>query len=252
MSKLTLLLRTVRHWHARLGAFAALFFILMVVTGLALNHTTVLQLNQRAVSAPWLMTWMGLRAELPSQGYLVGEQYVVSTDEKTLLGNKRLVNVRSIVLGAVTWNGMVAVTDHNTLYLYDPQGNLVDHMSAENLPQKALSGLGLMGDTLVLKTAKGDFKTADALHWQSLSVTEQAAKNLKWSIPSALPSTMNHVLSTHFAPSVSLERVILDIHSGRMLGRYGPLLMDAVAIILLGLAISGVWMYVRVMRVTKR
>lgn len=252
MSKLTLLLRTVRHWHARLGAFAALFFILMVVSGLALNHTTALQLNQRTVSTPWLMAWMGLRTELPSQGYLVGEQYLVSTDEKTLLGNKRLGKVRSMVLGAVAWNGMVAVTDHNTLYLYDPQGNLVDHMSAENLPQQVLSGLGLMGDALVLKTAKGDFKTADALHWQSLSVAEETAKNLKWSVPSSLPSTMNVVLNTNFAPSVSLERVILDVHSGRMFGRYGPLLMDAVAIILLGLAISGVWMYVRVTRASKR
>lgn len=252
MSKLTLLLRTVRHWHARLGTFAALFFILMVVTGLALNHTTALQLNQRTVSAPWLMSWMGLRTELPSQGYLVAEQYVVSTEEKTLLGNKRLVNVRSMVLGAVAWNGMVAVADHNTLYLYDPQGNLVDHMSSENLPQQALLGLGVMGDALVLKTAKGDFRTADALHWQSLTVAEQAEKNLKWSMPSALPTTMKHVLNTHFAPSVSLERMILDVHSGRMFGRYGPLLMDAVAIILLGLAISGVWMYVRVMRVSKR
>lgn len=252
MSKLTLLLRTVRHWHARLGALAALFFILMVVTGLALNHTSSLQLNQRTVSTPWLMAWMGLRTELPSQGYHVGEQYLVSTDEKTLLGDKHLVNVRSLVLGAVAWNGMVAVADHNTLYLYDSQGSLVDHMSAENLPQQSLLGLGLMGDVLVLKTAKGNFKTADALHWQLLTDTEASAKNLTWAMPSALPSTMHAVLMTHFAPSVSLERVILDLHSGRMFGNYGPLLMDAVAIILLGLAISGVWMYFRVMRVSKR
>lgn len=250
MSKLTIILRTVRRWHARLGALAALFFILMVVTGLALNHTSALKLNQRNVSAPWLMAWMGLHAELPSQGYPVGDQYLVSTDEKTLLGNKLLVNVRSHVLAAVAWNGMVAVVDHNTLYLYDTQGNLVDHMSAENLPQQHLLGLGLMGDNLVLKTATGNFKTSDALHWQL--ITDAAAKDLSWAMLGALPSTMNAALNANFAPSLSAERVILDLHSGRLFGQYGPLLMDAVAIILLGLAISGVWMYLKGMRVGKR
>jgi uncharacterized iron-regulated membrane protein len=252
MSQLTIILRTIRHWHARLGALTALFFILMVVTGLALNHTSALKLNQRNVSAPWLMAWMGLRAELPSQGYRVGDQYLVTTGEKTILGNKRLVNVRSLVLGTVAWNGMVALADHNTLYLYDTQGSLVDHMSAENLPQEQLLGLGVMGDTLVLKTEKGNFTTADALHWQPITAAEAAAKNLSWAVPSALPSSMNAVLNTNFAPCVSLERVILDLHSGRLFGHYGPWLIDAVAIILLGLAISGVWMYLRVMRVSKR
>lgn len=248
MSKLTNLLRLIRHWHARLGVFAAVFLILMVVTGIALNHTTALQLNQRNVSSPWLMAWMGLGAELPSQGYQVGEQYLVSTDEKTILGNKRLVNVRSLVLGAVAWNGMVAVADHNTLYLYDQQGNLVDHMSAENLPQPQLAGLGVMGDALVIKTTNRDYETADALHFKPLP---EHAKFIT-ATPNVLPASINAALNQHFAPSVSLERVILDLHSGRMFGHYGPLVMDAVAIILLGLAISGVWMYLRVMRVGKR
>jgi uncharacterized iron-regulated membrane protein len=252
MSKLTIILRKIRHWHARLGALAALFFILMVVTGLALNHTPALKLNQHIVSAPWLMAWMGLHAELPNQGYPVGDQYLVTTSEKTLLGNKHLVNVRSLVLGAVAWNGMVAVVDHNTLYLYDIQGNLVDHVSAENLPQQQLLGLGVTGDTVVLKTTKGNFKTADALHWKPITDAEATVKNLSWAMPSALPSSMNAVLNANFAPSVNLERVILDLHSGRLFGHYGPWFMDAVAIILLGLAISGVWMYLRVMRLSKR
>ena len=42
-------------------------------------------------------------------------------------------------------------------------------------------------------------------------------------------------------PSLPLERVMLDIHSGRLLGRYGPFLVDGAAFILLLLSLSGIW-----------
>jgi hypothetical protein len=42
-----------------------------------------------------------------------------------------------------------------------------------------------------------------------------------------------------------LERVILDIHSGRILGQAGVLLIDFMAILFLLLAMSGVWMWVK-------
>jgi len=39
------------------------------------------------------------------------------------------------------------------------------------------------------------------------------------------------------------ERVILDIHSGRILGYVGVLLVDFMAILFLLLAMSGIWMW---------
>ncbi len=38
---------------------------------------------------------------------------------------------------------------------------------------------------------------------------------------------------------LSAERILLDVHSGRILGRYGPWLMDGAAILLLILAATG-------------
>ena len=47
------------------------------------------------------------------------------------------------------------------------------------------------------------------------------------------------------AQGLSLERLLLDVHSGRIFGRYGPWVVDAAAIALLMLGLSGVWIYVR-------
>jgi uncharacterized iron-regulated membrane protein len=44
---------------------------------------------------------------------------------------------------------------------------------------------------------------------------------------------------------LSLERVLLDLHSGRILGEAGVWLVDAAALLFLLLAGSGVWLWGR-------
>lgn len=47
---------------------------------------------------------------------------------------------------------------------------------------------------------------------------------------------------------ISAERIVLDVHSGRILGPAGPYLMDGAAIALLLLAASGIWGWARIRR----
>jgi uncharacterized iron-regulated membrane protein len=44
---------------------------------------------------------------------------------------------------------------------------------------------------------------------------------------------------------LTLERLILDLHSGRIFGAYGIYVMDAAAIVLLWLSGSGLWVWWR-------
>ena len=243
MSYLTKAIRWTKHWHARIGFFASVFFLCLVFSGVALNHTKSIGLAERTVKTPWLMDWMGLRADLPADGYKVGEQYVISSSEKAVLNSLILHHVRNEVLGAVSWNGLVAVVDKNTLYLFDNSANLIDHIGGENLPKPTLQGIGLLDEKIVLKTEAGAYQTDDALHWKKLN-----SKNIVWSEKTVLPEMLKPSIETNFSPSISMEKLLLDLHSGRIFGRYGPLLMDLVAFILFLPSISGVWMYLRVMR----
>ena len=44
---------------------------------------------------------------------------------------------------------------------------------------------------------------------------------------------------------LTFERVLLDLHSGRIFGRAGPLVMDAAAVLFIALALTGFWMWLR-------
>jgi len=51
------------------------------------------------------------------------------------------------------------------------------------------------------------------------------------------------LLRLYRGKGLPLERVIIDIHSGRILGQAGVLLVDFMALLFLSLAMSGVWMW---------
>ena len=143
----------------------------------------------------------------------------------------------------MTWNQARVIAGAEALYLYTAEGQLIDKLSDAELPGKPIRQLGLAGDKLVLATVRGHFSSSDALTWQP-----HDGEQPTWSSLQALPNAELKEVKQAFAPSLPLERIILDLHSGRIFGRYGPLLMDLAAIVLVVLSLSGVWIYLRTVR----
>ena len=60
--------------------------------------------------------------------------------------------------------------------------------------------------------------------------------------PAPLPSVIRDALPDQ-AQWLSWERLLLDVHSGRLAGRIGVLLVDAIGVLLCALALSGIAMW---------
>lgn len=243
MSSLTRAIRFVRHWHARVGVLAAIFLLLLSLTGIALSHTDALGLSKRAINQDWLMRWYGLESAVPTQGYLFEDGYFAWADGRWVMDGKTLLHDSQAPVGAVTWNGMRGLAGAEVLYLYLPDGRLVDKLTGAELPATPLIHIGSLGTSLALETAQGSFVSDDGLSWQPLHAGRPV-----WSSAQRLPSSLTQTLRAAFAPSLPLERIVLDLHSGRIFGRYGALVLDFVALVLVVLSISGVWIYLRAVR----
>jgi len=238
----------IRRWHARIGVLAAIFFVLLSISGVALNHTEALHLAKTPVQTAWLMRWYGLKPQIPTRGYVFKSAYFAASDERWVINGHDIALKEQTPVGAVAWGDVYAVATEDNLYLYLADGQLVDHVTAAMLPGMPIKALGLVdaesNSRLVLKTATGDFASADGLDWQALNT----AKNVSWAKQQQLPVHLYGSLVKVFSPSLPLERIVLDIHSGRFFGGYGPLVMDAAAMLLLILSFSGVWIYLRSVR----
>jgi len=242
----------VRHWHARVGAMAAIFFLLLSVSGLALNHTDVLNLAKYQVHTNWLMRWYGLKPTVPTHGYLFKDGYFAASGERWVMDDHLLLDqglseTKQNLVGAIAWGDIRAIASADSLYLYLPDGQLVDKLSGTDLPNRPIKRLGIIGSSstpkLVLSTAQGNFVSDDGLTWQAL-IDDQPV----WASEQALSNKVSVNLNKSFGPSLPLERIILDLHSGRIFRRYGPMLMDIAAIGLIILSLSGVWIYLRTVR----
>lgn len=243
MSHLTRIIRFIRHWHARIGVLAAIFFLMLAVTGLMLNHTEHLQLSKRQINVRWLMTWYGLKGEQPRQGYLFERGYFIGDGRRWLMDGRELPASPDPVIGVVEVGGMRYVATRSAIHIYQPGGALVDKLADSALPASSLLRIGVDGDALLVQTPQGLFATEDALEWRSIP-----EKAVVWSEMQSLPESVRTQVASVMAPSLLLERVVLDIHSGRIFGRYGPWVMDVAALVLALLSFSGMWIYLRSIR----
>ena len=72
------------HWHRRLGVAAAFFVLVLVVSGIALNHSSAFGLDRNFVDWDWLMQAYGDdSANLPA--YQLGGELVITLRQRARL-----------------------------------------------------------------------------------------------------------------------------------------------------------------------
>jgi hypothetical protein len=230
--------RTLRRWHARIGFAALIFFVLIAATGVALNHGAALGLDSRYVHAEWIARWYGIHQEPPQQAYRTASHLLVAANGRWLLDGSPTGEKMPHPLGLVEIGDLLVVGGESSLHVYRADGALVDRLDGYALPGIPLKAIGAAEGELVVQTPAGPFSSADVLSWRS-----GAPKVVAWSMPTPLAASDREAYAQRLAPGISLQRILLDLHSGRFLGRLGPLFFDLVAIFLTILALSGAWMF---------
>ncbi|HHH35839.1 MAG TPA: hypothetical protein ENK48_03305 [Gammaproteobacteria bacterium] len=236
-------LRSLFLWHRYLGLAAALFVVVLSVTGLLLNHAQRLALDKRYVQAGPILDWYGIRAPAVDVAFHAGGHWVSRLGERIYLDERLLLEDAGPLVGFVALRDFMVVAVEGKLLLLAPDGALVERLGgAEGVP----AGMKAMGvdaeGRLVARASHGDYVVdEDFLRWRDLGRVRA-----RWSRPQTLPAPLYQRLAALYrSTDVTLERLLLDLHSGRLLGSRGPWLMDGAALLLLGLATTGVWHWAR-------
>jgi len=145
---------------------------------------------------------------------------------------------------------MVIISQQSELLIFTPSGELIEHVTGtEGLP----SGIEAIGVTdnyqLAVRSGNGIYTTnEDFLFWRA-----RPSAIVIWSDNSTLPaSTYQSLLELYRGQGLKLERVLLDLHSGRLFGNFGIYFTDFVAVLIIFLALSGVWLWtIRTLKLKK-
>jgi hypothetical protein len=243
-------LRTLFRLHRALGAFAAAFVLMLAVTGVLLNHTEDLRLDHRYVSSNLLLDWYGIKPPRASRSFRVDGHWVTEMGERLYFDRSDLADLGSSPLvGAVGVPGIVVVAQHEGLLLLSPSGQRIEMLQEGQGVPAAVQRIGTDAAKVVVSTPKGDYRAdGELLQWDKV----HDAQGVVWASPQPLPPALEEALLKKYrGQGLPWERVLLDLHSGRILGRPGEILVDLVGLGLLFLACTGVWMWWRVRQSTK-
>jgi len=229
-------------WHRRIGIVVALFLLMLASTGILLNHTTEIGLDKKSVGAQWIL-----------QLYGIGEPSITSfrLDDVWLsqLGLRRLyldlepiAPCESSIIGAVIESRQIVVGCERELNIYSQTGELIEQVTqAHGLPTPLIA-IGRMGNAIYFEVPQGGYLyNAQLSEWTKSNLHP----DIVWAKVSQSPPALKSELKTNYQGSgIHYERLLLDLHSGRLFGDWGVLLMDLVAFLIGLIALSGLWIWI--------
>ena len=229
--------RWLRRAHRWVGVSLLLFVLLFSVTGIALNHAGDLELDRRYVGWSWLLDVYGVQVPEP------GASFTDRNHRATLLGNRLFLDGRDTGLRDPALSGMavtgsiIVVGGAHTAYVLTPDGEIIEAMDLGTRLQGPIDKVGRTGDRVVLRSA-GRLYASDP----DVTQFEPASDGTGIAWPAATPpddAEMAVLAEAWRGQGVTVERLLLDLHSGRIFSRVGPWLLDIAALFLIVLSVSG-------------
>jgi hypothetical protein len=238
-------LRSFYVWHRYMGVSAALFAVIIAVTGVLLNHTEDFQFDSRHVTNDWLLDWYGIQAPDTLLSFAAHEQHVTLMGERLYLNRKAIDGEFRGLVGAVYLDGLFVAAVSDSILLLTGRGDIVERLRGEDGVPAGILGIGVDKDGwLVTKNSMGYYQAdKDFLRWQPWEADPQS---VQWARPTALDARLAQSLRQHYRGEVlPVERLILDLHSGRFFGSAGLWLFDIAALLLILLSLTGTFIWLK-------
>ena len=237
--------KTLISLHKKIGLSSIAVIIMLVLTGILLNHNDSLKFNQQPVHSTFLNNWYGIQLPQVEQGFQQQQNWVTLVGNTIFINQTPLQNIKVDSLhGFQTVDFGFILVSKNSLILADEQAQLIDQIP---FPTPLANAYFLQGQLLLKLENNRYYQTLepyDSLNEVSLS--PNLTSNLVPISPSRLPTSLQATLQAQSNQNgLTVERLLLDIHSGRFFGSWGIYLIDLFAILFLLLALSGAWMTIR-------
>ncbi len=235
--------RSLFLWHRYIGLSVSLLVLLLAVTGIALNHTETLRLDEHRLNNTWLLNWYGIKALEIGQTYQINQQHITQVGHHIYIDSQIVAGAEGKLNAAIGLPNLGLLLIDNTLLLITPTGDIIDRLSADDGLPGAVQRLGASPGGPVIQVDHKTYQTNhELLEWRAFEQDTQAT--IQWSKPSLLPKTLAALINQQSTgEGLPLERVVLDLHSGRLFGHFGVWVMDIAALLMGLLALSGIWIW---------
>lgn len=231
-------------WHGRLGVLSCVFILVLALTGVLINHAHELKLDQLSIRNSLLLKLYGVKLP-PLKAVQIEGKWLVWQGSELYLDGEQLLECKGAFIGAITLPNYWIAACERDLLVFTYEQELIERVSQAAGIRYPVTQIGACEALLCYQAGKQVYQ----MNIETLEIATFAGREghaLQWSAPVTPPKEVAAQVRKHFnAGELTWERVLLDIHAGRFFGRFGPWIMDLVAILFMVLAVSGVVMWTK-------
>lgn len=236
----------LRQWHQRIGLTAAFFLLWLAVSGTLLTRSNELGFDTLRLRWDWLTAMYGLQAEPPRMGFEAGGHWMAATKENTLLDARELEPRLPPPVGIVELSGAAGpqlfIGTAEGLVITTATGERIDELRAPILPIAAIRRIGTTADGAIAVQDYDAYQSSDGGN----SWTPVLPQAVNWAEPKPLPAEQRERIAQFARPSILVEQLLIDLHSGRLFGVVGAWIITLIGLLALMLSVSGVWTWWRI------
>jgi hypothetical protein len=228
-----------RRWHRWLGLLVALPVLVLSVTGVLLNHIESLDWADDPLPS-WLARSYGVPLSEQIHGSQVDGHWYAQTGERLFMDGSAVASCLAPFQGAVAAQGLTVAGCGGDLLLLQGSEQVERLRPGQGVP--AFTRLGVAGEALVLETENRLLRFG----LENLNSVVLAVSDWQPAVIEPLPAVLQPRLQAASVPaSLNWQRLLQDLHAGRVFGWAGQLVMDLAALLLVILALTGVIIWSR-------
>jgi hypothetical protein len=230
--------------HRWLGVISAVFLVSLSLTGLALNHTERLGLNNIRIQNGLILSRYGMASSADILSFRIHGFATLSHLDGELFYNSQPLVSGGAPVGLYEGGEFSVVATIDALIFLSRDGQLIERVETLQLPFDLIQFIasGPAGESLLVTDAGQWEADPDWIDFEpysgGFSVEPLTLVKLDEAVRDA-------ILEQHQGNGLTLYRVLLDLHSGRLLGWGGRTVMDLTAVALLLLVSSGIGGWLR-------
>lgn len=228
-----------------MGILSAFFVIVLSLSGLTLHHVALFGLDSNFIGSSALLGWYDIEVPDITISYSADDNQLALIGEAIYFNEERVAGDFPDLRGFVDADfGYLGATS-NQLLLLNADGQTIEILGGVHGVPAGITSLAISSEGEILVQQRANIFLADleSLSWELMSIS---ASQIDWSVASDPRPELSAVIASSYGDSLlSWERLILDIHSGRVFGGFGAVLVDLMALLFVFMAATGVWIWSR-------
>lgn len=216
----------------------SLVVVWISASGVLLNHIHQWGIADKLVSQPWLI---GHYAAFEPRYFRIDEsRWLVQQPTGEIVFDKRTIGqCDTPLLGIAKAGNIYASVCADRLFLSLVNGVLLEQIAEENGLPQMIDSVGEIAGQIALRSA-GKWYVFDDVAFE-FSLSDSVATVAGAETP---PQPVAQYYAEQAGlPPVSIERFLLDLHTGAFWGKSNTLVSDIAAILLILIAVGGVWVW---------